>query len=187
MKEVYSRCSASAIAGCAAAAALTPPAPVVVGEHALSRLVAAAAAQLSSAPASVSEGQVRTRWRPARAPPRRVGRRACVCRVVGAGRLVGALRLPLLVLRLLARDASCMGDVIRAANTTPSFLFFHFYHKELSIPVEFRHLCERETHAILLLFFVCPTHFLLHNASPPYTPPPTPPAKLNVCTNNEEF
>jgi len=56
VKEVYSRCSASAIAGCAAAAALTPPAPVVVGEHALSRLMAAAAAQLSSAPASASEG-----------------------------------------------------------------------------------------------------------------------------------
>ena len=56
-----------------------------------------------------------------RAAPRRVGRCACVCRVVGAGRLVGALRSPLLVSRLLARDASWMGDVIRAANTTPPF------------------------------------------------------------------
>ena len=44
---------------------------------------------------------------------------------MGAGRMVayqvGALRSPLLVSRLVARDASWMRDVIRAANTTPPF------------------------------------------------------------------
>jgi hypothetical protein len=55
---------------------------------------------------------------------------------------VGALRLPLLVLRLLARDASWMGDVFRAANTAPPFS--SFTSNTTSKVIEIRYLVKKE-------------------------------------------